>query len=241
MMQHFLFDLDACLLLCFSFRFLRSLRAKLMGRWVMKILCTSFSPRKTSLLSLVLSIGTHLSPSCWYWFGYMKFSPGLNRKLLYCIYYNWAKTIDIFLRCRFKCTDLDENGVITPNEMQFFFEEQLHRMECITQEPVLFNDILCQIIDMIGPEVRGFSNHNMVVWFFLADYDVFIWLESSIWLVTLQKENCITLQDLKGSKLSGNVFNILFNLNKFMAFETRDPFLMRQVHLGLLWIFCMNA
>ncbi|CAL9213628.1 unnamed protein product [Arabidopsis halleri] len=94
----------------------------------------------------------------------------------------------------FKCVDLDENGVITPNEMQFFFEEQLHRMECITQEAVLFSDILCQIIDMIGPE----------------------------------KENCITFQDLKGSKLSGNVFNILFNLNKFMAFETRDPFLIRQ-------------
>ena len=37
--------------------------------------------------------------------------------------------------------------------MQFFYEEQLHRMECMAQEPVLFEDILCQIIDMIGPEV----------------------------------------------------------------------------------------
>jgi serine/threonine-protein phosphatase 2A regulatory subunit B'' len=43
-----------------------------------------------------------------------------------------------------------------------------------------------------------------------------------------QNESHITLHDLKGSKLSGNVFNILFNLNKFMAFETRDPFLIRQ-------------
>ncbi|KAF8104442.1 hypothetical protein N665_0172s0072 [Sinapis alba] len=94
----------------------------------------------------------------------------------------------------FKCIDLDGDGVISPNEMQFFYEEQLHRMECITQEPVLFEDILCQIFDMIKPE----------------------------------KENCITLQDLKSSKLSGNIFNILFNLNKFMAFETRDPFLIRQ-------------
>ncbi|XP_016749947.2 serine/threonine protein phosphatase 2A regulatory subunit B''alpha isoform X2 [Gossypium hirsutum] len=94
----------------------------------------------------------------------------------------------------FKCIDLDGNGVLTPNEMQFFYEEQLRRMECLALEPVLFEDILCQIIDMIAPE----------------------------------RENCITLQDLKGSKLSGNVFNILFNLNKFMAFETRDPFLIRQ-------------
>ncbi|GKV19069.1 hypothetical protein SLEP1_g29368 [Rubroshorea leprosula] len=94
----------------------------------------------------------------------------------------------------FKCIDLDENGVLTPNEMQFFYEEQLHRMECMAQEPVLFEDILCQIIDMICPEDEGF----------------------------------ITLRDLKGCKLSGHVFNILFNLNKFIAFENRDPFLIRQ-------------
>ncbi|KAK8507577.1 hypothetical protein V6N12_072831 [Hibiscus sabdariffa] len=94
----------------------------------------------------------------------------------------------------FKCIDLDGNGVITRNEMQFFYEEQLHRMECMAQEPVLFEDILCQMIDMIKPE----------------------------------NESYIMLRDLKGSKLSGNVFNILFNLNKFMAFESRDPFLIRQ-------------
>ncbi|KAK6911325.1 EF-hand domain [Dillenia turbinata] len=80
------------------------------------------------------------------------------------------------------------------NEMQFFYEEQLHRMECMAQEPVLFEDILCQIVDMIKPE----------------------------------NESYFTLRDIKGSKLSGSVFNILFNLNKFMAFETRDPFLIRQ-------------
>ncbi|MED6147754.1 hypothetical protein PIB30_046680 [Stylosanthes scabra] len=94
----------------------------------------------------------------------------------------------------FRCIDLDGNGVLTPNEMLFFYEEQLHRMECMAQEPVLFEDILCQIVDMIGPENEGF----------------------------------ITLRDVKSSKLSGNVFNILFNLNKFIAFETRDPFLIRQ-------------
>nr|XP_010906785.1 serine/threonine protein phosphatase 2A regulatory subunit B''beta [Elaeis guineensis]XP_010906786.1 serine/threonine protein phosphatase 2A regulatory subunit B''beta [Elaeis guineensis] len=94
----------------------------------------------------------------------------------------------------FKCIDLDGNGILTPNEMQFFYEEQLHRMECMAQEPVLFEDILCQMIDMIAPE----------------------------------NESYFTLRDLKGNKLSGNVFNILFNLNKFMAFETRDPFLIRQ-------------
>ncbi|XP_048235109.1 probable serine/threonine protein phosphatase 2A regulatory subunit B''gamma isoform X2 [Ricinus communis] len=101
---------------------------------------------------------------------------------------------DINKVLRFRCIDMDGNGVLTPNEMQFFYEEQLHRMECLAQEPVLFEDILCQIFDMIGPENEGY----------------------------------ITLRDMKNSKLSGNVFNILFNLNKFIAFESRDPFLIRQ-------------
>ncbi|KAL1294253.1 hypothetical protein HN51_054966 [Arachis hypogaea] len=94
----------------------------------------------------------------------------------------------------FKCIDLDGNGVLTRNELQFFYEEQLHRMECMAQEPVQFEDILCQMIDMIKPE----------------------------------NEHFITLRDLKGGKLSGSIFNILFNLNKFMALETRDAFLIRQ-------------
>ena len=28
---------------------------------------------------------------------------------------------------------------------QYFYEEQLHRMECLAQEPVLFEDVLCQV------------------------------------------------------------------------------------------------
>ncbi|KAL9235158.1 hypothetical protein vseg_009945 [Gypsophila vaccaria] len=57
----------------------------------------------------------------------------------------------------FKCIDLDGNGIITRNEMQFFYEEQLHRIECMAHEPVLFEDILCQIIDMIKPEVAFYA------------------------------------------------------------------------------------
>ncbi|XP_047325492.1 serine/threonine protein phosphatase 2A regulatory subunit B''beta-like isoform X2 [Impatiens glandulifera] len=104
------------------------------------------------------------------------------------------KTSEPSLEFWFKCIDLDANGILTRNEMLFFYEEQLHRMECMAQEPVLFEDILCQIVDMIGPE----------------------------------DESYFTLRDLKGCKLSGSFFNILFNLNKFMAFESRDPFLIRQ-------------
>lgn len=69
-------------------------------------------------------------------------------------------------------------------------------MECLSQEPVLFEDVLCQMHDMIQPA----------------------------------KEGVFTLADLKRHRaLSGTLFNMLFNLHKFIAFETRDPFLARQV------------
>lgn len=78
---------------------------------------------------------------------------------------------------------------------QYFYEEQLHRMECLSQEPVLFEDVLCQMHDMLAPA----------------------------------REGVFTLRDLKRHRsLAGTLFNILFNLNKFIAFETRDPFLVRQ-------------
>ncbi|PWA61389.1 EF-hand domain pair [Artemisia annua] len=128
-----------------------------------------------------------------------KFTSNVEGKMgyedfVYFILSEEDKSSEPSLEYWFKCVDLDGNGIITRNEMQFFYEEQLHRMECMAQEPVLFEDILCQIVDMIGPKDEGY----------------------------------FTLRDLKGSRLTGSVFNILFNLNKFMAFETRDPFLIRQ-------------
>lgn len=80
--------------------------------------------------------------------------------------------------------------------VQYFYEEQLHRMELMSQEPVLFEDVMCQMHDMLQPAAEG----------------------------------VFTLRDLKRNRhLAGTLFNILFNLNKFVAFETRDPFVVRQV------------
>jgi len=104
------------------------------------------------------------------------------------------KSSALSLEYWFTCIDLDFDNRIVASEMRYFYEEQLHRMECLSQEPVLFEDILCQLSDMVKPD----------------------------------KEGVFSLQDLKGCKLAGNFFNILFNLNKFIAFETRDPFLIRQ-------------
>lgn len=118
------------------------------------------------------------------------------------------------------CDDLDGNGIITIAEMQFFYEEQYNRMECMAQEPIIFEDILCQIVDMVSPEVLFFSLHA----YFRSSS-----LNLSNKKFYAQNETYFTLRDIKACKLSGNVFNILFNLNKFMAFESRDPYLIRQV------------
>ena len=46
-----------------------------------------------------------------------------------------------------------------------------------------------------------------------------------------QDPRYFTLHDLKRSRqLAGTLFNVLFNLSKFMAYETRDPFVSRQVN-----------
>ncbi|XP_024359768.1 serine/threonine protein phosphatase 2A regulatory subunit B''alpha isoform X2 [Physcomitrium patens] len=64
------------------------------------------------------------------------------------------KTSETSLDYWFKCVDLDCDGVITANEMHYFYEEQLHRMECMAQEAILFEDIVCQMCDMIKPKER---------------------------------------------------------------------------------------
>ncbi|KAK9806607.1 hypothetical protein WJX73_008526 [Symbiochloris irregularis] len=105
------------------------------------------------------------------------------------------KSNDLSLEYWFRCVDLDCDGCLRSNEMLYFYEEQLHRMELMSQEPVLFEDVLCQMHDMLQPA----------------------------------KEGVFTLRDLKRNRhLAGTLFNILFNLNKFVAFETRDPFVVRQ-------------
>eukprot|EP00879_Flechtneria_rotunda_P033806 GHRR01037599.1.p1 GENE.GHRR01037599.1~~GHRR01037599.1.p1 ORF type:complete len:158 (-),score=40.13 GHRR01037599.1:149-622(-) len=109
------------------------------------------------------------------------------------------KTTDTAIEYWFKCADLDCDGAITPSEMWHFYEEQMKRLEGLSQEPVLFEDVLCQLHDMLQPE----------------------------------REGCYTLADLKRTRpQSSLLFNTLFNLHKFMAYENRDPFALRAEQLG---------
>ena len=104
------------------------------------------------------------------------------------------KSNPLALEYWFRVVDLDGDGVLRARECAFFYEEQLQRMECLNQEPVVWEDVLCQMSDMLCCETDG----------------------------------VVTMRDLRRCKLAGNFFNVLFNLNKFIAFESRDPFSIRR-------------
>jgi serine/threonine-protein phosphatase 2A regulatory subunit B'' len=91
----------------------------------------------------------------------------------------------------FKVLDLDNNGIITPSEMEYFYSEQEQRLESNQNDPILFADAMCQLYDMIPPS----------------------------------KEYQWTLQNFLDHPKSASIaFNCLFNYNKFVANELKDPF-----------------
>jgi len=98
----------------------------------------------------------------------------------------------------FRLVDLDGDGWIRDHEMVFFYEETQRRLECLTHEVVPFDDILCQMSDMINPEVTA--------QFRLRDFK-------------------------RNRKNSGVFFSVLLSLNKYLAYENRDPFMQKQEQL----------
>ena len=61
------------------------------------------------------------------------------------------KTTPTAIEFWFRCMDLDGDGCISMYEMEYFFEEQVHRMDRLSVEVTEFNDCLCQMLDMVKP------------------------------------------------------------------------------------------
>ncbi|KAL0281424.1 UNVERIFIED_CONTAM: hypothetical protein PYX00_002415 [Menopon gallinae] len=55
----------------------------------------------------------------------------------------------------FRCMDLDGDGYLSMYELEYFYEEQLQRMESLGIETLPFEDCLCQMLDMIHPQTEG--------------------------------------------------------------------------------------
>ncbi|CRK96948.1 CLUMA_CG010317, isoform A [Clunio marinus] len=54
----------------------------------------------------------------------------------------------------FRCMDIDGDGILSMYELEYFYEEQQHRMEQLGIETLPFEDCLCQMLDMIKPIKR---------------------------------------------------------------------------------------
>jgi serine/threonine-protein phosphatase 2A regulatory subunit B'' len=107
------------------------------------------------------------------------------------------KANEYSVRYWFTCVDVDGDDRLNNMEMRSFYAVQLHRMQCMGHEVVPFEDMLCQMMDMIKPSHLDY----LVVEDFLQPH-------------------C--------SQVSGALFDALFNVNKYVMFEQRDPFLERQ-------------
>ncbi|KAG9494539.1 hypothetical protein GDO78_002063 [Eleutherodactylus coqui] len=55
----------------------------------------------------------------------------------------------------FRCMDLDGDGVLSMYELEYFYEEQCEKMETMGIEPLPFQDLLCQLLDLVKPEGEG--------------------------------------------------------------------------------------
>ncbi|KAE8604920.1 hypothetical protein XENTR_v10014891 [Xenopus tropicalis] len=55
----------------------------------------------------------------------------------------------------FRCMDLDGDGVLSMYELEYFYEEQCEKMEAMGIEPLPFQDLLCQLLDLVKPEAEG--------------------------------------------------------------------------------------
>ena len=54
--------------------------------------------------------------------------------------------IALFTFNRFRCMDLDGDGYLSMYELEYFYEEQLQRMEQLGIETLPFEDCLCQVM-----------------------------------------------------------------------------------------------
>lgn len=52
--------------------------------------------------------------------------------------------------------DLDGDGRLSLYELEYFYQEQTQRMECLGLQAMPFEDALCQMVDMIKPAHDNF-------------------------------------------------------------------------------------
>jgi serine/threonine-protein phosphatase 2A regulatory subunit B'' len=109
--------------------------------------------------------------------------------------------------------DLDGDGALSMYELEYFYEEQQHRMEQLGIETLPFEDCLCQVL--FSNFINNFS-FKLIILLQMLD------------MIKPVKRDCITLSDLKRCKMTPIFFDTFFNLEKYMEHEQRDPFAQKE-------------
>ncbi|KAJ2787207.1 Serine/threonine-protein phosphatase 2A regulatory subunit B'' subunit alpha [Coemansia interrupta] len=66
------------------------------------------------------------------------------------------KTSPTAIEYWFRCLDLDGDGILSLYELEYFYDEQMNRMEeSVTGDIVIISDLMCQLSDMVRPEREG--------------------------------------------------------------------------------------
>uniref|UniRef100_A0A3Q1HSZ2 EF-hand domain-containing protein n=1 Tax=Anabas testudineus TaxID=64144 RepID=A0A3Q1HSZ2_ANATE len=65
------------------------------------------------------------------------------------------KKTDTSIEYWFRCMDMDGDGVLSMYELEYFYDEQCQKLEAMAIEPLSFEDCLCQMLDLVKPEVEG--------------------------------------------------------------------------------------
>ncbi|XP_027878068.1 serine/threonine-protein phosphatase 2A regulatory subunit B'' subunit beta isoform X2 [Xiphophorus couchianus] len=64
------------------------------------------------------------------------------------------KKTDTSIEYWFRCMDLDGDGVLSMYELEYFYDDQCQKLEAMAIEPLPFEDCLCQMLDLVKPEVE---------------------------------------------------------------------------------------
>ena len=104
-------------------------------------------------------------------------------------------------------------------ELEYFYEEQLQRMEQLGIETLPFDDCLCQV-RLLPQSFLHLTNVSLTSTLILISTSSFQMLD----MIRPLNKHAITLKDLKQCKMTPVFFDTFFNLEKYLDHEQRDPF-----------------
>eukprot|EP00611_Tribonema_gayanum_P002708 TRINITY_DN1203_c3_g2_i1.p1 TRINITY_DN1203_c3_g2~~TRINITY_DN1203_c3_g2_i1.p1 ORF type:complete len:578 (-),score=149.37 TRINITY_DN1203_c3_g2_i1:471-2204(-) len=128
------------------------------------------------------------------------------------------------LRYWFACVDVSGSGRIGPLEMRYFYSEQMRRVEIHGYAHVPFADMLCQMWDLL--QLRPDCAHIT-----MADLLRHADAVSSAGDGDSDGGGGSSGGSGNGGGSAGVLFDCLFNLHRFVAFERRDHFFERERRL----------